>query len=295
MAHPQSVKHEDALKTYQHRAAPGVVQSPANEVVSLQFNGVGIHERGEMISLTDMWKAAGSPDSRRPADWRDREGRQFIEAVAMANNAATSGIFVASRGRYGQTFGHWQAALGYAQYLSPEFHMWCNTVVRERMEMMAGRAIVQIDPATMELVRRIDGISRMLSHKVTEIEKAVGLVYSVDQTVMQLVEKRFAELTMASVHDLTAGKVIVMAGVTDMKGLRRLPRRVSDRLRQIHAEQGVAVRQASLGKTKAYVFDERVCREWLLSGGKEAIAMWVQEMRGQHVLKLVVSKQSGGE
>ena len=29
---------------------------------------------------------------------------------------------------------HWQIGIAYAKYLSPEFHVWCNTVVRDRME-----------------------------------------------------------------------------------------------------------------------------------------------------------------
>ena len=32
------------------------------------------------------------------------------------------------------TWAHWQIGLAYAKYLSPEFHMWCNEVIRDRME-----------------------------------------------------------------------------------------------------------------------------------------------------------------
>lgn len=138
---------------------------------------------------------------------------------------------------------------------------------------------------------RLTGMSKMTVHKVTGIQQDVALSTRLDETVNLLVERKFAELQMAIVPDLTAGEVIEMAGLTDMKGLRRLSRWVSDRLRIVHAEKGVAVRRAKLGRSRAYVFDERTCRDWLLDGGKEAILMRAQEMRGQGVLRLVVAKQ----
>ncbi len=138
--------------------------------MTLRFNDTEIRDRGEMLSLTDMWRAAGSPSEKRPNDWASRAGQDFVEAVALTHNAATGGILRTTRGRYGSTFGHWQVALGYAQYLSPEFHMWCNTIVRERMEGKHGHGLTA-DQAV--LLERIDGISRMVAHKVGEaVEQA---------------------------------------------------------------------------------------------------------------------------
>jgi hypothetical protein len=42
------------------------------------------------------------------------------------------------RGKGGETVAHWQIGLAYAKYLNPQFHMWCNEVVRAHME---GRAV----------------------------------------------------------------------------------------------------------------------------------------------------------
>lgn len=33
------------------------------------------------------------------------------------------------KGRYGGTFAHPLIGLAYAQYLSPEFHIWCNEIL----------------------------------------------------------------------------------------------------------------------------------------------------------------------
>lgn len=102
---------------------------------AIVYQGIAINRRDEMLSLTDMWKAAGSPERQRPADWKnDASNVAFLNHVAMISNTAPDGIWNGQRGNGGSTFAHWQVGLAYAKYLSPEFHVWCNTVVRERME-----------------------------------------------------------------------------------------------------------------------------------------------------------------
>lgn len=94
--------------------------------------------------------------------------------------------------------------------------------------------------------------------------------------------------THASVsHGMTAGEVIRAAGIDKTKGLRGLPRRVSDKLRRYHAEKGVPVKIGHLGESSAYMFDGALTRDWLLHGGKQFIVRLVDEKRGQGALKLV--------
>lgn len=104
------------------------------DVARLVYAGSSIRERGEMLSLTDMWKAAGADDAKRPANWARKEGRDFIDHVAEIHNVPQGHIIIGARGKGGSTFAHWQIGLAYAKYLSPEFHMWCNSVVRAHME-----------------------------------------------------------------------------------------------------------------------------------------------------------------
>ena len=136
----------------------------------LTFNGVAIRDAGEMLSLTDMWKAAGSEEAKRPANWARKKGSPFIETVALAGNMPEGHILRATRGRDGMTSANWQVALAYAKYLSPEFHMWCNTVVRERME---GAHPANLPAEVREEIHRMFDICKMLSHKITEIENSV--------------------------------------------------------------------------------------------------------------------------
>ena len=99
-----------------------------------------ISARGEMMNLTDMWKAAGKPSGRAPADWREVTTTiEFVEHFALTAGGAGN-LFVTRQGRSGGTFAHWQIGLAYAKYLSPGFHMGCNTVAREKMRAMAADA-----------------------------------------------------------------------------------------------------------------------------------------------------------
>ncbi|WP_144404716.1 KilA-N domain-containing protein [Belnapia sp. F-4-1] len=36
---------------------------------NLSYHGIPVRLRGAMLNLTDMWRAAGRPENRRPADW----------------------------------------------------------------------------------------------------------------------------------------------------------------------------------------------------------------------------------
>ena len=104
----------------------------------LIYNGTAIRDKAEMLSLTDMWKAAGSDGSRQPSNWTaSADGVRFIEYAADILNPGNSGndlVKSVRGGRHPGTWAHWQIALAYAKYLSPEFHMWCNSVVRAHME-----------------------------------------------------------------------------------------------------------------------------------------------------------------
>lgn len=110
-----------------------------NEMLPVQggflYQGIKINERGEMLSLTDMWKAAGADPSQQPAEWlRSAEAVRFIEFIAENLNLGISQVLQTKPGRNGGTWAHWQPAMAYAKYLSPAFHAACNVIVRAHME-----------------------------------------------------------------------------------------------------------------------------------------------------------------
>lgn len=114
--------------------APAAGPAEGSVPAPFVYQGEVIHDRGEMLSLTDMWKASGSPSGRAPPDWLVLPGTaDFVNCVEASHNAGKSGIIAKKVGKSGGTWAHWQVAMAYAKYLSPAFHVWCNKVVRERM------------------------------------------------------------------------------------------------------------------------------------------------------------------
>lgn len=87
---------------------------------------------GGLVSLTDIHAAAEregiAAGKRKPGDWARESGADFIEFVAANLNTRKTGIYKSTRGKGGGTFAHWQIALAYAKYISPQLHMQVNEV-----------------------------------------------------------------------------------------------------------------------------------------------------------------------
>ena len=256
----------------------------ARSVVPLVYNGTLIHERHEMLSLTDMWRAARSPDAKRPSDWLALSSTgEFRSAVEATLDAGKSGIQTSKGGRGvgGSTFGHWQIALAYAKYLSPEFHMWCNEVVRQRME---GQPALALPPDVAELIARTNGICRMMIGKVTEIEKSLpDLANRIALEMAPAMLQAFAaSQNFAIRRGMTAGQIWRAHGFPPI----RVTCWFSNRLR----EMGCAIEGGGfgeLGLTKARLFDPDKADVWLKNGGRLIVENKIAERRGQGVLKLV--------
>lgn len=72
---------------------------------------------GDFYSLNDLWVIAGSPDAKRPNDWKNtQQGSDFIVSACRFLNAAQNGIIKSKRGKGGGTYGIRQVALEYAKY-----------------------------------------------------------------------------------------------------------------------------------------------------------------------------------
>jgi hypothetical protein len=124
---------------------------------TLVYCGTRLREQGERICLTDCWRAAGSDPNKRPAEWLRQEGPQeFIRYIADSLNMGIDHIAIADRGGTSPaTWAHWQIGMAYAKYLSPEFHAWCNEVVRAHMEgRHYGSLTAQLETKLVEAARR---------------------------------------------------------------------------------------------------------------------------------------------
>jgi len=101
--------------------------------VAFTYEGADVlFNDNRLVSLTDMWKAAGKPATKKVAHWRQiDETADFVASVAEKQKVRPGYLFAVTPGRNGGTFAHWQIALAYGKYLSPEFHQHVNSAYRE--------------------------------------------------------------------------------------------------------------------------------------------------------------------
>ncbi|RWR08516.1 KilA-N domain-containing protein [Paenirhodobacter populi] len=214
------------------------------------YNSIAIRDKGEMLSLTDMWKAAGADSSRQPANWTaSADGGRFIEYATDILNPGNSGndlVKSVRGGRQPGTWAHWQIALAYAKYLSPEFHMWCNSVVRAHME--GAPLPVGLPPEVLEQIERSFGINRMLSHKVTGIETTVQMLATTVATIATMIQPPGQGFY---VEGVTSGEIWKRHDLPNLKnGARWLGNRLAENGCQMDG-----CRRGRLGTRGARMFD----------------------------------------
>ncbi|ABS68874.1 hypothetical protein Xaut_3646 [Xanthobacter versatilis] len=251
-------------------------------VPALIFNGVEIHDRNEMLCLTDMWRAAGAVEAKRPSNWTRKEGAEFIEHVSLILNVPHGHIQTQRGGSgagRGATFAHWQIGLAYAKYLSPEFHMWCNTVVRERME---GKPVAPAFVLDETQKNAIGGIVKGVLAK--QLESVVPALVS--HLLPTAVAGYIADHNLALADGLTAGEVCDLAKVATTYP-RGVSGRVSARLTKFCQRNGERPRISRLGRVRAQLFPTHLVRDWLDVEGRALIRRWIDEKKGQGALKLV--------
>lgn len=229
----------------------------------LTYNGQPIALSGEMLNLTDMWRAAGADDAKRPANWARKEGREFIAHVGDILNMP-QGHIQTKRGAGGSTVAHWHIGLAYAKYLSPDFHVWCNTVVRDRMERR-GHFVPELTASS------VGGIVKGIVHK--------ALAHYLETEIPRLVEARLAVDPRVAVVDRRSAKEVLDGLKVPSKGRRGLVGRVSYALRSACLRDGeVALRCA---RTRTWLYPEPLIQRWLNGGGLASVREWQAQKRGE--------------
>jgi hypothetical protein len=103
------------------------INTDSNNVKSFAIS----HDGTERVCITDMWKATGAIQSRRPSKWREtKEFKNFLEELKRHVPKDKQLFFKVGN----ETWAFWQLAMAYAKYLSPSFHLWCNQVIKDYME-----------------------------------------------------------------------------------------------------------------------------------------------------------------
>jgi hypothetical protein len=126
------------------------------ELIRVEFNGIEVAFKGmDQVSLTDLWRAAGSPSNKEPAQWlRTEQAKELInelnnEAVMGENhndkNIGTSRFVKTIRGGKNGGGGTWACrdlAVSYAGYLSPKLQLFVNRVFLERLKEEANPDLI---------------------------------------------------------------------------------------------------------------------------------------------------------
>ena len=244
-------------------------QKTDSRYVSLVYEGTCISAKNEMLSLTDMWRADGADPSKRPVEWlRSKGARAFIDV--LQEMVGKSHLFQTGTGRSAATMAHWQIAMAYAKYLSPEFHMWCNTVVRAHME---GRIVDQ----PREVIS-IEMLREAVRQEVMAARQELGQAWAYD-----LARSFLASQTLMIRKGKTAGTLWREFGFPPVKGIAAW---FGNRLRDLGCAMEHSAR-AEMGTTTARLFDPDKARAWVENGGRFVIERRIAERRGQGVLSFV--------
>lgn len=102
-----------------------------------ESNGIklNLHQEGEMVSLTDLWKSVGEIKSKAPKHWLGNETtKAFIKSACTFLKVTESYLIKIKAGKGGGTYAHKHIALEYAQYLDPNLAVAVNQVFFERIE-----------------------------------------------------------------------------------------------------------------------------------------------------------------
>lgn len=113
----------------------------------VNYNGIKILldiADGNLMSLNEIYVAAGKPDFHEPKFWlRSVECEKFIENMELELKVNKSHLIKVTRGKGGGTWAHWKIATKYAAYLEPALESAILDVFRERIqeEIDPGKAI----------------------------------------------------------------------------------------------------------------------------------------------------------
>lgn len=108
----------------------------------------------------------------------------------------------------------------------------------------------------------------------------------ISRTLPNAVAGYIAEHNLSIADGVTAGEV---CGLSRIAGSypRGIAGRVSKRMGAFCAARNVPVPVTRLGKVRAQLFPTHLAREWLDLEGRSLIKMWLEEKKGQTVLRLV--------
>jgi len=123
--------------------------APAARAPELKVFGheIRVDDKGRLC-LTDMHRAARAGEIQRPKHWLKQESTRMFMEEMLRQKVTQDYLYMTTLGRKGGTYAHWQLALSYAEYLSPELHMEVNQTYMRYKAADPGLAAEMIDKQT---------------------------------------------------------------------------------------------------------------------------------------------------
>lgn len=243
-------------------------------------------------NLTNMWRAAGSPEHNRPSDWQDtKEAQRFLVALGLELNTAIDGIISSLLGREGASWAHWQACVEYARYLSPAFAIRWNEYARLYLE---GKTR---EPQPITAPSPLSGIAQARSMAAHVAQKANEFLQALDMAGRRGVEfgdaMQHASPEVASVvsampeltHPKKAGFVYLTREPNDRRNLYKIGKSIDadKREAQIPGQMPTIVRNIKVIRTdncsdledvlQAHFKAQRYGKEWYRLSDQQVAAM----------------------
>ena len=230
---------------------------------ALIYDGTAIRERGEALSLTDMWRAAKAPEHKKPAKWLAQDATAeficYLKGTVLPEDCEP--FQAVNEGGEWNSWAHWQLGPAYGKYLSPSFHAWCNTVVRAHM---AGRAAPAMAGSIVQAI----------------VAQAVALL---GQRIGEMVEARLAADPRIAVREYVSVRELLDEAGALPKGRNRINRRIGHALRTLALKDGIQLRRCP--RVNTWLFPRTFAQGWMGSQGAALVEDHDGAAIGQGVLR----------
>ena len=164
---------------------------------------------------------------------------------------------------------------------------------REKIEWYQERSAIALHEYwTQDVAVRsdMDGVVTDLDPRVLKVLGGImkGIVHKeMGHVLPAMVQSFVAENYLTIAQGMNSADILDMAGVHNRKGLRGLAQKVSNAVRKYCNQANIPPHITNTGSVRVYTYPPVAVKNWLENGGRDMIRRWVEEKRGQGVLKLV--------
>lgn len=266
-------------------------------------------------NLTNMWRAAGSPENKELDDWKGtRQAQDFLVALGAELNTAIDGVLASLPGRSGGTWGHWQACVEFARYLSPAFAIRWNEYARLYLEGKVKQ------PQPIAMLPSVSGIAQARSMAAHVAQKANEFLQALDMAgkrgvefgdAMQQASPEVADIVAAMpelTHPKKAGFVYLTREPNDRRSIYKIGKAIDAEKRQgqIPGQMPTIVRHVKVIRTddcgelendlKIYFKAQRFGKEWYRLSDQQVSAIcdlpdYFPSTRFREISALLVTEQ----